>query len=173
MHIQINDINPELHVKIQGLEPWLERIYVDFPTAPGCERPLLTADLDLVHEDSGLIRVAGLIEYAPQLRCSRCELPVSWPMRLEVAARFLPEQVNEPPRDRSLNRSDLDAYYIEQAQVDLETLINDLVQTEVPSQTYEACPTCRSTAHQDRIYTTSNAEDASPFAALKGLKLKN
>lgn len=185
MKISINDIDPRFDLNIQGNEPWLARLYEDFPVESG-PKPVLKGDLRLTSEEGGSILVTGQLSYAPMLGCSRCDKPIGWPLDLKVDVRFYPAGVNEAPREKNLSRAELDAYYIEDAAVDVEVLINDTVQTGLPSRILvtskdgKACGICKDDLTIDQVYGTpadggavkkGDSKPESPFAALKGLKL--
>jgi uncharacterized metal-binding protein YceD (DUF177 family) len=164
---------------LRGDEPWLDRLYADFPPPAGGEAPRLTGPLTLTAEEGGSVHVRGHLAYVPFVACSRCAVPIPWPLDLEVDARFYPEDVNPAPREKNLSAADLDAYSLQDGAVDLEEVVNDAVQTGLPSQILlttedgDSCRVCKADLTDDRVFGTDEKEGASPFAALKGLKLPN
>lgn len=180
MRIPLTELYRPKTVTLKGNEEWLNRIYGDFPL--GKERPL-AGELQLTIGDGNEVNVTGTLEFAPTVPCSRCETSISWPLKLDVKARFLPERGPESKRDITLTEADLDAYYIEMGAVDLEQLLTDLVQTAMPTQFVRAsadgssCLVCDDDLARDLVYGKSPRKQpekpASPFAALKDLKLKN
>lgn len=186
MKISINDLNPSRRLPISGSETWLARLYGDFP-APEGSAPPITGELELTRDDGGCVTVTGALNYAPFLPCSRCAKPLPWPLRMEVEARYYPEDVNPAPREKNLSKADLDAYYLIDHAVDLEELVNDAVQTALPSQILsvdgngENCAVCQEDVSTPYVYIEDETkkpgaepdEKASPFAVLKGLKLPN
>lgn len=179
MRLHINDIAPERRIIISGDEPWLQAIYDDFPTES--EKPKLTGELRLaLEEGTGGVHVTGKLAYAPMVDCSRCCLAIAWPLDLNIDARFLPEAANASPKEKNLSRDELDAYDLQGHEMDLEELINDSVQTALPtslvpvSEDGDSCQVCNADLRNDRLYG-SDTEDQdkvlSPFAALKNVKL--
>jgi uncharacterized metal-binding protein YceD (DUF177 family) len=183
MRVHIFDLKPDLSVHVAGTESWLDRIYADFPSASGASRPRVHGDLLLTLEEGGTVYVSGKLNFAPVIGCSRCDLGIPWPMSFDVGVRFFPSSVNAPTRERTLSQNDLDIYFLEDDEVDLETLVNDLVQTGMPSRVLattddgSACRICHADLTSAQVYGSHPAADApserSPFAALKDLKLPN
>lgn len=180
MRLAVAEIIGTRVVEIQGREPWLDALYRDFPLpeADGTSS-LLTATLRLRVEESGSVHVTGRLSYAPVVSCSRCDKTIGWPIDCDLDVRFLPEQANDLEREKNLSAGDLDAYFLDGDEVDLEQLITDAVQTALPSRFVladakgENCRVCKVSITDERVYgTAEDAGSASPFAALKGLKLK-
>ncbi len=176
MRIHVTDIAPEAKLAITGDEPWLKKLYEDFPVEDDGPAPKLTGSLVLRREEGGSIKVTGHLEYAPMVSCSRCTKPILWPLAVEVEERFLPAAANPMRRDMNLSSADLDAYYLEEQQVDVEGLINDLVQTELPLRLTPAedngsCRVCHADVSDERVFGQGQAE-GSPFAVLKQLTKK-
>lgn len=179
MKLSTNDICPRYDLHITGDEPWLARLYADFPVTTG-PAPKLTADLHFLAEEGDSIRATGRVRYAPMVGCSRCDHPIPRSIDAPVDVRFYPEGVNEQPREKNLSRADLDAYYIQDYSLDIEELINDTVQTALPTTILDTnesdglCKTCQAeVAAGEAIGGQEAAKPTSPFAVLKGLKLPN
>ena len=179
MRLTLNEIREGTTVVIRGDEAWLEQIYSGFPLvdADGV-RPMLTAKLDLRLEAAGSVSVTGVVNYVPRVNCSRCDKVLPWPLRVEVSTRFLPEQLNETPKEKNLSRDDLEVYFLQDDAVDLELLLNDSVQTALPTaylpvaDDERSCRVCHADTAGEQVYAgTTEPEEASPFAVLKGLKL--
>ena len=181
MRIHIDELRPARTLALAGDEPWLDRIYTDFPAPAGEAAPRLTGELQLRREEGGSVLVTGRIDYAPFVGCSRCDRLINWPLGLPVEARFLPETANDQPKEKNLSRADLDAYYLENYEVDVEGLLNDVIQTALPiapvpaTEDGDACRICSADLTGERVYGDGDDEEASasPFSVLKGLKLKN
>ena len=182
MRVHLFDIKPTKQVQILGTESWLDRIYADFPaTEDGRkERPQISGTLTLQLEESGSVLVTGHIDYAPVVSCTRCDLGIPWPLHFDLSTRFLPDPVNEDSsRERLLTTAELDAYYLESDEVNLEALINDTVQTGIPAHILATtddganCRICLTDLTEPQAYGERDSADLSPFAALKGLKLPN
>lgn len=179
MRIPVTDLARPKQVLIQGDEAWLARIYGDFPL--GTDKQLM-GKLTVEALEGGAVTVKGNIAFSPVVACSRCEKGINWPLSLTVDARFLPERANATKREVNLSESDLDAYYLDAGEVDIEQVLTDVVQTALPSQILatsedgSSCRVCKVDLTEDLVYGESqDVEEAreSPFAALKGLKLKN
>lgn len=184
MKIAVGNLDHDLTVQVRGDEPWLARIYADFPTDIG-DQPRITGTLTVLREGEDGALVRGQLSYAPHIACSRCAEPVALPLSLTVEARFLPESLNPDladnwRRERNLSRADLDAYYVVAGEVDLEEVLNDAIQAEIPSAYVPTADDGHSclVAHDDvtgtRVFGQDrDDEDSSPFAALKKLKPKH
>lgn len=181
MKINVKELNPNFDLEITGQEPWLERIYGDFPVDPETPRPTISGHLVIELEEAGTVVVRGRLAYAPVVPCSRCAFGVSCPLDLRISTRFLPAAYNETPREKNLSMAELDAYYIEDDMVDLEQLLNDEIQTAIPSQltpsseSDPSCPACKNDLSGGKVYgpEDSKTADTSPFAKLRDLKLKH
>lgn len=179
MRIHIHDLKPDMNVHIDGTEPWLDRLYADFPAQNDQQsRPRIVGDLTLTLEEAGSVLVTGNLSYTPIVSCSRCDLGISWPLSFRLSVRYLPENVNISSKERTLTSADLDAYYLEDNEIDLEGLINDTVQTALPNRVIattddgSACRICEADLTNSQVYGQKDDNDASsPFAALKNLKL--
>lgn len=177
MRVHIFDLKPDLELHIDGGESWLDRVYKDFPTA-GAERPRLHGDMTLTLEEGGTVFVSGKLHFTPLVSCSRCDLGLPWPMNIDVGVRYFPSGINAQARDRTLTQNELDAYFLEDDEVDLELLINDLIQTELPSRVLattddgSSCRICQVDLTSTQVYGTPMVPtERSPFEALKDLKL--
>ena len=179
MRLGLSVISERTPVIIRGDEPWLERIYKDFPLAEVAGgRPLLTAKLELTAEESGAVLVVGEVSYAPRVNCSRCALVMNWPMHIDVRVRFLPEQANETPKEKTLSRDELDVYFLDDHSVDIEQLIIDTIETATPTRFLplaedgHSCRVCKVDTRTEQVYGAGvEADESSPFSVLKGLKL--
>ncbi len=178
MRISLTELHRPKSFKLTGNEDWLARLYGDFPL--GRERAL-SGTLEIAIGHGGEVNVRGKLDFAPTVSCSRCERNITWPLSVDVDARFLPDRGSETKREHTLTQAELDAYYIEQGEIDLEQLLTDLVQTQLPTQLVRAnedetaCVVCHDDLTRDLVFGVGNKEPekaASPFAALKDLKLK-
>ncbi|MBM4252388.1 MAG: DUF177 domain-containing protein [Deltaproteobacteria bacterium] len=180
MRLAVAAINGQIEVTIKGNEPWLEALYRDFPLPGGTgEAALLSGVLKLRVEEAGSVHVTGHLSYAPIVSCSRCDKAIAWPLACDVDVRYLPEQINDLEREKNLSRNDLDAYFLDGDEVDLEQLITDTVELALPSRFVladakgERCRVCAVSVADGRVYgAADDTSQSSPFAALKGLKLK-
>jgi uncharacterized metal-binding protein YceD (DUF177 family) len=94
-----------------------------------------------------------------------------------VNATVLPDEHNALPRDLSLSEEELDSYLMVGDEVDLEMLVNDAIQTALPSQFLAAsedgksCKICQIDISSTKVFSAGDTEATSPFAALRGIKL--
>jgi uncharacterized metal-binding protein YceD (DUF177 family) len=174
MKIHTRELHPELELDVKGDEPWLARIYGDFPVPSGAEIPKITGQVQLRLEEAGTVVARGELSYAPFVHCSRCELPIPWPLALSLNVRYSPAFASET-RDKTLSRAELDEYFLQDDQLDLEELINDTVQTSLPSRLSPlneegtACSICHQSVSGELVYgrpeETAKGKE-SPFARL-------
>jgi len=185
MRIHVRDLTDKLTLALTGDEDWLARIYGDFPTPPGphAVKPKISGNLSIDLEEAGTVVVEGRLAFAPLVPCARCDLGIPWPLDLKIRTRFYPEDTGAGPKERTLSRHELDAYYLENDEVDVEQLVNDLVQTAVPAfvdasdEDGPKCPACGDKPAEDEAFEAPKTSGLkSPFEALLGnlkdLKLK-
>jgi uncharacterized metal-binding protein YceD (DUF177 family) len=178
MRIKSSQISSETRVTLTGEEPWLGSIYDDFPTARSTNQPLrITGYLNLIPEN-GSIKVTGSLDFVPIVSCARCDKSIPWPVKVSVETVVLPEDSEPLPRDLSLGEEEVDCYYLSADELDLEILVNDAIQTALPSQFVAAsedgksCKICHIDISQAKVFTAGETDSTSPFAALKDLKLR-
>lgn len=175
MKINIHSINPTLVLEITGNEAWLKNIYALYQK-PGADAQPLTGRIRLHEEEAGTYLVTGEMSFTVAVPCDLCERTLAMPVNLSIDTRYLPGMINTIEREKNLSRADLDAYYIEDEEIDLEELINDTINDALPSRV--VCPpkdgiSCTGKdVTDDRVWSSKDEKD-SPFAALKGLKLRN
>lgn len=186
MKIRLEDINSPKTIILNGLEPWLDGIYQSFPYPPDQSKPLITGELRLRNLADGMsIDVQGTLSYQPFVDCSRCGIPITWAIAADFHARFIPPARQDPEpgeRDEILTEAKAECYEIDlDHSINLEPLINDRIQVEIPLQTVKKsedlqdCQVCGKSVADDRVYAESSGNTAkeNPFAALKDLKVKH
>lgn len=182
MKIKVADLKEPLVVKISGSEEWLSTIYGYFPAPEDTKSPLITGELTVREKGYGIVEITGNISYAPFILCSRCAEPLQWPIErdIDLMYRDLPE--NESPRERELTLKEMDEFYIQNGFLDLELIVNEEIQLEVPSTTVpkdnkgRGCSPCADLGDKGKTVYTSNPEETdreNPFAVLKNLRLPN
>lgn len=179
MKIAIKDLRQKQSIVITGEEPWLEGIYSEFPPPKGQMKPLVTGNVEIFCEEieGAGYRVKGEIAYEPFVECSRCgDIKLQWPVSASFDVVFLaPDLKAMAHKEINLSEEELNDYFIDNGQIDLELLINDYIQMGIPQRTLkesedgESCLTCGVNLDEDRVYGEEKSEDDSPFAALKGL----
>lgn len=179
MKLQVADIHRPQVIEIQGKEDWLQDIYENLRLASD-RGSLIQGHIEIQPLEYGQVQVAGRIQVCPQLSCSRCADSIPWPIDQTFRASF--RSTDEIPQESHLElRSDeLEAYFIdEQGCIDIESLINDIIQIEIPQQVLARDPQTGECRHcgidiaSDVVYESApKSEDENPFAVLKNLKLK-
>lgn len=191
MKVSVKDLKKPLNIRISGDEPWLGQIHASFALgdgdscAPGVRESgrKVTGVLDLYVDSGGCVKVSGKLNYEPLVPCSRCDLAIPCDVSQGVDALFKPASAHQDERrEVTLNEGDLDERFISDGAVDLEELLNDLIQTAVPTQTAQAvagtsdCRFCKADISAPRVFSTGGddgeAGSDSPFAKLAGLKVK-
>jgi len=186
MKVLVKDMREPKIIDIQGTEPWLSEIYASFL---GNEGYGLKGEIKITPEDYGLFTVEGKIDYVPLVGCSRCQKEIPWPIHKEVSVRFIDrdaaesgfeiEGVEEGEEiERDLVPEDLDTYYLDdKGELDVEMVINDIVQTALPTRLIllnpdgKSCRICLDNVDIPLVYKDEKDVDISPFAVLKNLKL--
>ena len=191
MKVSVKDLKKPLNIRISGDEPWLREIHSSFALgdgdscAPGVRESgrCVSGSLDLSMGSGGCVKVSGSLTYEPLVPCSRCDLAIPCDVSQGVDAVFKPAPSSpDERREVSLSEGDLDERFISDGAVDLEELLNDLIQTAIPTQTVQAvagtsdCRFCKADLSAPRVFSTGGDEGEagaeSPFAKLAGLKVK-
>jgi uncharacterized metal-binding protein YceD (DUF177 family) len=194
MRVHLRELTPTKTIVLKGDETWLAGLYGDFPLSNPKTAPL-TGSLTLDLEESGSVQVTGTLQFGPTVPCSRCEKTLSWPLAIEVDARYLPPTGEALPRDKTLKASEVESYYLEYQEVDLEALVNDVVQTSLPTRYVQenedgtACLPCGADLTVDHLWSSESADGPksserapakaakdgapNPFEVLKDLKLRH
>ncbi|MCX6128936.1 MAG: hypothetical protein NTX25_07715 [Proteobacteria bacterium] len=102
-----------------------------------------------------------------------------WEISRKIDVRFLQvEEQEEGEVERDLEPSDMDAYYVDdKGVIDLEIVINDFIQTSLPSRLVKlasdgrSCAICHIDLSDKRAYQEAAKPEDSPFAILRHLKL--
>lgn len=178
MKIKRDDIpKPGKTLTISGDEAWLASIYEAFHRQNLKENRRITGSLLIQADAYGFVQVRGEIRFEPLLSCSRCADLVSWELARQVDVEFRPKPT-EQDREVDLSPEELDYYYLdEDACVDLELLVNDTIQTAIPTQVIvrsddgRCCTVCQSDISSPLVSGSSSDEQDSPFAILKNIKL--
>jgi uncharacterized metal-binding protein YceD (DUF177 family) len=186
MKVLVKDMREPKTIDIQGSEPWLNEIYSTFL---GNEGYGLQGQIKVSPEEYGVFTVIGKVDYVPLVGCSRCDKEIPWPINKEINVRFIDRDAAEAGFDfedeegdedveREIDSQDIDTYYLDQShQIDIEMVINDIVQTALPTRLIlmnkdgKSCRICLDNIDTAVVYKDKNDVDMSPFAALKNLKL--
>lgn len=178
MRFKVEELRHSVAIEIKGDEPWLSKIYGSFGQKTPGDGPRLTGHLTLTPDNYGAYYLKGDVVYSPFVACGRCEDLIPWEIRRTFAVRFLtPYEDEDGTVEKDLTPEDLDDYYIENKEIDLEPVLNDMIQTSLPTRLIKttadgkACSICLEDVQTPLVYEQQKAEDASPFAVLKNLKL--
>lgn len=180
MKIEVKHIGNYKKFDVSGQEKWLEAIYKFFPTGNKDPHPTLTAQIEVSYvEDLFAYSVKYQLDYSPKVDCSRCGIKIDWPLQLSDEVYYYAQPDRSQEVDIiDLDTQDLDTYYVEDGQIDLESLLNDVVQLAIPSQTVppkkassDDCCTCGDDLSKTKVFGPKPEDDASnPFNVLKQLK---
>jgi len=179
MIVPLHSLKPTLKIAVQGLEPWLDKIYATFPVPSGKPKPLIQASVALTRNElTGDVEASGQLTFTPFVNCSRCAEFIPWPVTTDLNARFL----NKAPPDggvADLDEEALDEYYFQGDTLDIEPLLNERIQMAVPMQTIRlsddktSCLDCGLTVGDDRVYgDDTDRKPPSPFSVLAAVKVK-
>jgi uncharacterized metal-binding protein YceD (DUF177 family) len=182
MKLKAEELRSPKTITISGDEPWLHLIYESFNIegAAPLERRI-TGSLTVTPSTYGLYQVEGQVQFTPTVSCSRCEDMIPWEISRKIKVRYLeqaPLEDEEEELERDLEPSDMDAYYIDaQGMIDLEVVINDFIQTALPTRLVKTAPDgktcliCHKDVSTKTVYQDEVKPEQSPFAVLKNLKL--
>lgn len=182
MKLKAEDLRSPKTITISGDEPWLHLIYESFGMkTAGPEAQRITGSLTVTPSTYGLYDVTGEVQFTPSVSCSRCEDMIPWEISRKIKVRYLeqsPIEDEEEELERDLEPSDMDAYYIDaQGMIDLEVVINDFIQTALPSRLVKtaadgkSCLICHKDVSERAVFQDAVKPEESPFAVLKNLKL--
>jgi len=176
MRLIVKSLNSPHHVQFSPNDSWLRQVAKDLsPSSP--EDAAISGELTLRADNAGFVHATGHIKASALLPCDRCGRDVTIPVLSDIQATFRPSYNEQAPREMSLSAEDLDTYFIEGGQIDLEILVNDTLQCALPG--HIACPpsagnNCNSDLHDDNdeeeARSTDKTRENSPFAILKSLK---
>ena len=180
MKVRVDDISPTMTISISGNEPWLDKIYQAFPVPAKEGKPLLSGEIVLHNLGEGdAISAVGQFSYAPFVDCSRCADKINWPMAIPVVAQFVRVDAQDTPEaaldSTAISVDDSNLYSIAADRtVNIEPLINDLLQLEMPLQTVRksddanSCLVCGISLENDVVFADNPAPKSNPFDVLKG-----
>jgi uncharacterized metal-binding protein YceD (DUF177 family) len=185
MKLKAEDLRSPQTITISGDEPWLHLIYESFDikgAVPATRR--ITGSLTVTPSTYGLYDIEGEVQFTPTVACSRCEDMIPWEISRKIKVRYLEQapvdELEDEDVERELEPSDMDAYYVDaQGMIDLEVVINDFIQTALPTRLVKTAPDGKSCliCHKDvsskAVFQDKLKPEQSPFAVLKNLKLPN
>lgn len=183
MRIQIDQIpeNGKLDVPVEGNEAWLEGIYKSF-FSKGLKnnKPELKALFEIRPYGEGIIGVKGSYDFQALIPCARCGESTPWSLQSQkIDLCFLPEP-SQYPQEHNLSAAELDEYFVHEGCIDLEEILNESIQLNLPGQSRnpdgsreDFCHNCRNSFDDpdEPVYKSHEGEEESPFKKLLSLKL--
>ena len=174
MILQVSKITKDLEFSFNGSETWMGEIYQEFPLCNSKDHPLnIRLKIEILPEKR--FKVTGSFSFSPLLECSRCAMPLTWPLEDNIDAVFEPEPTTFR-KDSDLSSDDLDRYYYKDDQINLETFLNEVIQLSRPDQVLKktadgsGCELCHKDIDDPLVFGSEEQKD-NPFAVLKNLKL--
>lgn len=178
MKLKAEDLRSPKTIAISGDEDWLNLIYESFADGRPNQQKI-TGSLTVIPSHYGRYDVEGEVRFTPSVSCSRCEDMIPWEISRKVKVRFLEQApLEEDEVERDLEPSDMDAYYLdEKGYLDLEIVVNDFIQTALPTRLVKtaadgkSCLVCHKDVSSKYAFKDEIKPEQSPFAALQNLKL--
>lgn len=179
MKLNISNLREVKKITVTGDEGWLKTIYDTFHSDANSKVNKLKAELIITPVGDGFTMVKGEISYTPIVDCSRCGDFIPWSIEDRFEVCFQKEDVNdEQLKERELSAGELDEYYLDGDDIDIELLLNERVQLAIPMRTVLAredkeneCFVCGDDLDEARVIGVSPENDENnPFHALKHLK---
>ncbi len=182
MRIELNKLPSEgMTVCLTGGEDWLDDIYSNFlrlGDADPSQNQLLSGKIQIVRSAYDHFALSGTIQYQPYLSCDRCDHPIQVDLSCDPSVTIRPLlRVNaDKGGEFELTREDLEYYFVEEDGVlDLFTILNDIIQLNVPSQVTPESSLVVGAHHcaervTAKIAIEEQGERLSPFGVLASLK---
>jgi uncharacterized metal-binding protein YceD (DUF177 family) len=173
MRLKISLLKSPHLISISSSDQWLKGIATNISQDNQTEANI-SGELTLKTDTAGFIHALGHVTASAKLSCDRCGQDVTAPLSCDVKASFRPPYSGQAPKETTLSLEDLDVYFIENGEIDLEALVNDALQCAIPSHIL-----CEDLGGKSCAGLTEdpsdnvNAESSwshSPFAGLKSFK---
>lgn len=173
MKIDVGQLRDKKTVKLSGGEEWLRAIRDSYQ--------------DMKEPLSGIVEISLLDEYdrcsvdvdislCPVVVCGQCSEPMG--LAITVRNRYFFVDGEDPllkQREVELESTDLDLYYLDQGELDLESFINEIVNLEMPNLIQHStpdhpCTQARLLRDGAAAYADDRQASNNPFSVLKKLK---
>ena len=134
----------------------------------------VTLDFD-IHKDKATFRLAGRVQTALELSCSRCLEPFRWPVDEPFELTYEPRQATDVDAEREIADEDFSAAQYDHDAIDLDQLVKERFEMSLPMKPLcvesckGLCPVCGGNLNRTTCTCTHEWEDPR-FAALKHLK---
>lgn len=178
MLIRVDDIHPTLSITLSGDEAWLAPLVKGLQDGEEPSPSKITGEIHLRKDTAGFVYGKGRIMHTPMLSCSRCAMDIPWPLDVTFEATWRPPFESHVPKDMALSSDDLDTYFMIDGKINLEELIHDVLQCELPDQVLirkddsDDCGVCGINLLNTLVYgSNAPVPTASPFAVLSNLKI--
>ena len=176
MRLSTNSLAAHHNLKFSGDDSWLARIAQDLtPANPKSSN--IHGEITLRTDNAGFIHVTGNAAATATLPCDRCGRDVTIPLNSPINATFRPSYSEHTPREMALSAEDLEIYFIENDNIDIETLVNDTLQCGIPNHILCATDDAQGCGGENAddddtlVYGEgTRSDDDSPFAILKNLR---
>lgn len=173
MRLKIDILKFPHLVSISPADQWLKVIAANLSQDNQSEAKI-SGNLALKIDTAGFVHAAGHVTANAQLSCDRCGQDVTAPLSCDVKASFRPPYEGEPPKETTLSVEDLDVYFIENGEIDLEALVNDALQCAIPShilcEDFSGKACAGLTEEPSDNVNAESSGSHSPFAGLKSFK---
>ena len=178
MRLSVKNLEKNNTITIRGDEAWVLEIAKAIHQGGSATPGVISGEITLRTDSAGFIYGKGTLQHTPILSCSRCAKDIPWPLNCQIDVTWRPPFESSTPREMSLSAEDLDVYFIEDGTIDLEELVNDALQCEVPNKIMKFadasendCGVCGMNLVDELVHgKREDAESRSPFAVLKNLK---
>ena len=128
-----------------------------------------------IFKDKQAFRLAGRLQTALELKCSRCLEPFTVPVDQEFDLRYQPHTANAGEGEREIEEDDLTTAFYENEQIDLGLLMQEQFYLSLPMKPLCSedckglCPECGTNLNRGTCQCQRNWEDPR-FAALRDLR---
>jgi uncharacterized metal-binding protein YceD (DUF177 family) len=174
MKINLSKIVDRLEVKILGDEDWLSPIYKTFDRTGKLKPSVITSKITIRRETEEIFKVSGTISFVPHIQCSLCADWIPRDVSNEFTMRAYPAAMDQQSEGQHEMQASAitDGIPYGNEGLDLEILLNDQIQLQIPFQTVrkskdgKSCLDCAQEISEDAVYSEEQPEAESPFKAL-------
>ena len=128
-----------------------------------------------IYKDKDQFRLAGSVQTALELPCSRCLEPFRWPVDSSFDLRYQPHARNTGEGEREIEEDDLTTAFYENETIDLGQLMREQFYLALPMKPlcgedcHGLCPVCGTNLNRGACGCRREWDDPR-FAALRALK---
>ena len=175
MKIDTRQLKAPLAVTIGGNEDWLDRLYEAFPVDSGTPIPRVQGQVTVLLDSSGDVLLSGELQYTPFVGCGRCDMPILWPLHVELDGRYRRASFDSRESERELTPSEMDISFLDDYNLDLGQAVLEQILLALPSSTTKvcldtgSCEVCGESVADEEVYRDTTSDEQNPFAALRDL----